>query len=258
MLLGFLSMMGMGCTPAKQRNAAVDLGPVYQAYQTQDYERAYTLASTAAGQAGDLPAMEAAYMAGMSAYQLGRWHQAEHYLRYPAGYNDVRLAADAKAGLGLVYLQQGKLTQAEATLRDAAGNLSGQDRANAYFYIGLAQQRQGLWHQARTWFTQARALSKDADFVEQCNQQLAYTGYTLQTGAFTQQSNAQREAQKLAQQVQQAGLGLPRVVTATGADGKRLYLVQVGQFSTLASAANARARVGVGSAIVTPIASAGR
>ncbi len=235
-----------------------DLQPVYQAYHAGNHEQAYALARQLAATGGEKVALEAAYMAGMSAYQLGRPQQAEYYLSYAARSDNKELAADAKAGLGLVYLQQGRAQAAESTLRLAADKLTGQDRANAYFYAGLAQQRQGLWNQARASFTQARALSNDPAFREQCNQQLAFTGFTLQTGAYSNLQNAQRQARQLANQTQKAWLDQPRIVTATGGDGRRLYLVQVGQFSTYASALSARQRLGSSSAIITPMGATGR
>lgn len=244
-----------GCASSVKSPASPDLQRVYEAYHAGNHELAYALARDIAASGDGQTAKEAAYMAGMSAYQLGRSSQAEYYLSHAARSEDPALAADAKAGLGLVYLQQGRTVAAESQLREAAGKMTGQNRANAYFYAGLAQQRQGLWNEARASFIQARALSSDPVFREQCHQQLAYTGYTLQAGAFTQLTNAQRLAQQWNSRAQQAGLGLPRVVKAVGSDGKTLYLVQIGQFSTHNSAAAARARVGTGTTIIVPMQS---
>ncbi len=255
-LLALTLLHTFGCASTSTPTSPVDLQPVYQAYHAGNHEQSYALAKQLAATGGEKLALEAAYMAGMSAYQLGQPQQAEYYLSYAARSENKALAADAKAGLGLVYLQQGRTQAAESTLRLAADKLTGQDRANAYFYAGLAQQRQGLWNQARASFTQARALSNDPAFKEQCNQQLSFTGFTLQTGAYSNLSNAQKQAQQLAQRTHSAWLDQPRIVTAStggGGDGRRLYLVQVGQFSTYASALSARQRLGISSAIITPM-----
>ncbi len=228
---------------------------VYSAYQSGDFAAAYQSASALASTRNG-PGRGAAYMAGMSAYRMGQLDNAEHYLRFAAQESrDRKLAGDARAGLGLVALRRGDFRAAEAALLTACENLDGQDKANAYYFAALAQQRQGKSNDARANLTLARSLSGDGGFRQQIDEQLAVTGYTLQLGAFSNQANAETLARKALTWLEVTKVGQVRLVPAMAADGQRLYLVQVGQYSSHASAMEGRVKLGpmASSSIIVPL-----
>ncbi len=246
-----ISLVG-GCTTSQNQPG---MGGVYSAYQAGDFPIAYQRASALASSRGSV-GREAAYMAGMSAYRMGQLDRAEHYLRFAAQETlDRKLTGDAQAGLGLVALRRGDFRAAEIALLTASENLQGEDRANASYFAAVAQQRQGKTNDARANLTLARSLTSDADLRRQIDDQLSVTGYTLQLGAFSSQANAQAMAQRVSGQINLARVGALRVVRALSADGQRLYLVQVGQYSNHASALEGRARLGSisASSIIVPM-----
>ncbi len=202
---------------------------------------------------------EAAYMAGMSAYRLKATATAERHLQAAAKSSDVALSADALIVLGLIYAQQGKHAAAVRSLLDAVPRLpTGQDRANAYFHAAKAQQKLGQWGQARTSLRLARGSSTDPAFRKRAIQELSVTGFTIQVGAFANQANALRTARKLARKVAAKKLGLFRLVPAVDQNGQAMFLVQAGKYSSHDSANSARDRLGLTSAIIVPLAVAGR
>ncbi|MEX0775982.1 MAG: tetratricopeptide repeat protein [Phycisphaeraceae bacterium] len=242
-------LLSVGC--ASSRPAAMP--GIYQAYQQGDYAGAYAQAkSTAARHSGE-GRREAVYMAGMSAYQLGKLDEARRYLAEAAGSSDAKLAGDANAGLGMVLLKQGRPDAAEDAFLAATKSLGAQDKAMAHYYAAVAQQKAGKVDQARANFTIARSLTADTNLRQSIHEQLGSVGFTIQVGAFAKQSNAQTQAQRVG--LRSDRVGTPQIVPAIDRDGRRLYLVQVGQFSTYDSALAGKSRLGglASSAIIVPL-----
>ena len=90
-------------------------------------------------------------------------------------------------------------------------------------------------------------------FRHQVNTQLNITGYTLQIGAFAKQSNARHTAEQIAARTRDAKLGLPRIVLSTDPKGQHWHLVQIGRFSSFATASIARQRLGTTKSIIVPL-----
>lgn len=240
----------VGCVGA----GGARLNELYADYNAGQYNAVFHRAETLAQSGNRKTAQEAAYMAGLSAYRMDNLATAARYLRLAAASRDAALAGDALATLGLVYARQGDHTQACHAFTQAAKRLAGEDKANAYYQAAVASQKLGQWSQARSYLMLARSTSTDRTLQTQIAQALGTTGFTLQAGFFSLQSNAEREAQRLAQKAADARLGYPRIVPATDARGQPGYLVQVGQFSSYASAIEARNRFGEPLAMIVPLA----
>ena len=241
---------GGGCARAR----VTDVDRVYRVYESGDYSGAYKLAREAESYGPADRRLDAAYVAGLSAYRLNRLTTAAQYLTRAAGSADRRLSGDAMASLGMVYGQMGRYGDATRVLLQAADRLDGHDAANAYYYAAVMQRKNGQWPQARTNLILARSLSPDAGFRERVDRELHVAVYTLQTGAFASAANARRAAHRLVPEAARLQLGAPRVVQTTAHNGRPMALVQVGRFDTYDGAVSARQRLGQG-AIVVPAVS---
>lgn len=244
----------VGCVPpgCRKSEPLATLDDANSAYQRGDYEQAYNFASQIASAEPSLDSTEAAYVAGLSAGELGKTDQAVKYLRQAAEGFDKQLAADAGVMLGLAYSTQERYALATDALLTAAPNLTGEDRAKAYFYAAVAQQKLGRWATARDHLTLARASSADPAFREQVEQQLAVNGYTLQLGSFTDLENAQAAADQVKETAKSIRIGEPRLLPNPARPGQTL--VHVGRFTTYSSAAAYREQLGVPGAFIVPVA----
>lgn len=239
-----------GC-PSQQTTAT--LADANAAYQRGDYAQAYSAASAIASAEPSLDSEQAAYVAGLSAGELGNTKKAVKYLRQAAEGFDPQLAADAGVMLGLAYSTQERYALAADALLEAAPVLEGEDQAKAYFYAAVAQQKLGRWPSARDHLVLARAASSDPAFRQQVEEQLAVNGYTLQIGSFAETANAQAAADRLAETGREVGVGEPRLLPNRSRPGQTL--VHIGRFTTYNSAASYREKLGVPGAFVVPIAS---
>jgi len=244
-----LLLVGSGCAGGSKAR----MSEVYTAYNSGQYQTAFQRAGALAESGSRKTSQEAAYMAGLSAYRMENLTTATHYLRRAAAARDSGLAGDAYATLGLVYAQQGDSLQAARAFARAAKLLTGEDQANAYYYAAVSAQKTGQWSQGRSYLMLARSATESAETRERIAQALSTTGFTLQTGFYALQANAEREAQRIAPKAAQLSMGYPRVVPATDGRGQPGYLVQVGQYSSYASATSARQRFGEPMAMIVPL-----
>lgn len=256
-LCGVFTLALVACvftlTGCIQSQPVATLDDANSAYQRGDYEQAYSFASEIASAEPSLDSAEAAYVAGLSAGELGRTDKAVKYLRRAAEGFDKELAANAGVMLGLAYSTQERYALATDALLDAAPVLTGEDRAKAYFYAAIAQQKLGRWASARDHFTLARASSADPAFRKQIEEQLAVNGYTLQLGSFTNVENAQTAADQIRESAKENRLGEPRLIPNRARPGQTL--VHLGRFTTYGSAATYRDQLGVPGAFIVPVAS---
>lgn len=80
----------------------------------------------------------------------------------------------------------------------------------------------------------------------------AKSGFTIQAGAYVRESDARARAKDLADEARRAGLPAPKVQRVTGRDGKRLWIVTIGQFKSRADGKKALAKLKVDHAEVLP------
>lgn len=238
------------------RATMADVKAVEADFVAGRFDRAYHAGgSIASNPINDQNVKEAAsFFAGASSYRLKNSSRAIDYLNYAAASSDKKLAADAKATLGLVYTDMGRYGPAAENLLAAAENLNGQDKANAYYYGAIAQQKIGQWPSARTNLSLALSTTKEPGFKARVTEQMKVTGYQLQLGAFTSPDNAKKLAELYNDKAVKLSMGATRVTTARDPDGKTtLHLVHVGQFTSWSSAIMQRERLGMEKAIIVPL-----
>ena len=79
-------------------------------------------------------------------------------------------------------------------------------------------------------------------------------GFTIQCGAYAKESDARQRARELTDDAKKAGLPAPTVKRLTGRDGKKLWIVSIGEFKSRADGKKALAKLKVDHAEVLPIA----
>jgi tetratricopeptide (TPR) repeat protein len=182
-----------------------------------------TLHGTEAGQA--------AYVAGLCAYQRADLEGARQWLSRAADSADPTTRGQAQAALGLTLERQGRHREAAARFEQAAAALDGPDARQAAFHAGLAHQAGGEERRARQWFGEAESPGGSY-------------GFTLQVGAFRDRRRAEQAAGEAGALAQRHGLGRVRIVPRTDGRGHTLYLVHLGRFATRNEATEARGRLG--------------
>lgn len=191
---------------------------------------------------------EAALIAGLAAHALGDDSSAANWLTPLLNSSDRSISGRAYAGLGLIARDRGDNERAAALLTTASRKLSGDDAAHASLNAGDALEDLGRKEAAREQYQLGYSQAKDRALQATLTSRLNNQRWTIQLGAFANRRNAERAAREHAAEAAGVGLGAP-FVTASMEHGRRLYLVQVGEFRSRAEADAARSRLGV-SAIV--------
>ncbi len=244
-----LSLLSAGCESQPPSPA---LHAAYNAYHRGNYSESYGNAKAVAD--ASIENGDAAYLAGLSAYQLKQSGEAERYLLQATRAANLKTSGDAHAMLGRIYAEQGRHERAVENYAIAASRLSGDERANALLFLAQSQQHLGQWPQAGANLNLARQATQNPEVLQRIAQQQAVTGWTLQVGAYTTEINAQRAAQDLATKTSKMSVGSPRLVPAVDSGGKRLILVQVGTFTNQAGASAAKGRIAPHAAVVPMMA----
>jgi len=207
--------------------------PSYDGYYARGrYEQAYASAVAVARAPGGVD--RASLTAGLAAEALRRDDRARAWLTPIARRGSGELAARARAGLALIELRTGDAARAGRELEAAAAELDGAAGRRAASAAAEAYRRAGLDADAARAGRLARGLLTQADGG----------GYTLQVGAYSTRSRAQRRAAEVVAAARASGLGPPRV-EALSRGGERLYSVRVGRFASEADAARALRTLGV-------------
>jgi cell division septation protein DedD len=257
------AMSSAGCEGRGQRG----LDRSIAAYDAGDYARAYDLADAAAGDARTTKdADEAAYLAGMSAYRLGRYQDAERWLTQAARSGDRWLAGQAGVTLGSTQLQLGRTAEAGRTFARAAEKLDDEEARRARLAAGNAFRDIGDTTRADEQFrlagataaTTPRSVSEPVGAspsprtaTSPTTTPVAATGdFTLQGGAFRDEAKARARAEELRSRSVRAGLGEPRVLTKRAADGTLLFVVQMGAFRDRSAANTALSRLSADGVVV--------
>lgn len=213
-----------GCGPQR----SVLLGQAVSAYNAQQYTKAHHLAVSATRTAAGIEREQAAYLAGLSAYQLGNLDEAELRLTVATRSSDKQTAASAKAMLGQVRLDQNRPHEAAALFDQAAQQLAGNDAAQARRYAAIARNQP----------LHASGLSGAGRGSVDSNL------YAIQVGAFSQWQRANEAASRAERIANRLGLGPVDVISSTDAQGQPLYLVQFGRFASRDAAIQMRTQLG--------------
>jgi tetratricopeptide (TPR) repeat protein len=236
---GFVLVVAVmvGCAPKEPPPTIVD---AVNAYRGGQYEAAYEQSAKLAHGAGSTD--QAIYMAGMSAYRLGRDDEALRHLGKLTDHKDDGMAGPANATIGLIMAKRGQHDRALRYFEQAVPRLKGNDQAQAQYHMGLTLQRLGKWAQARPPLILAASNATDADLKAAAEHRVRTAGFTLQFGAFRVQKSAQEQARNVSPLTQRAGIGPARVVSQQHR-GHTLYHVQAGTFGTHEAALHARQRL---------------
>lgn len=175
---------------------------------------------------------EAAYIGGIAAYREGRYDMALDLLREAERSDDPDLRGRALVQAGTVQVALGRTREAAASFERGGGLLEG-GIANAAL-VRAADEYKSLGLEADASRCLARARRSGGSGVASGR----VAGYTIQFGAFSTRTNAEKCARQVASAARNAGLGAPELVEQDG-----LYKIQVGTYPDLAYAGRAIDRV---------------
>jgi septal ring-binding cell division protein DamX len=218
-----------------QHNAGVNLA--LASYNAQHYDQAQTQATEAMTKLHTPQREEAAYLAGLSAYRLGRIDDAERHFMAACASPDTPTAAKAKAMLGEVRLDQHRPREAATLFSEAAPSFKGDDAKRCAASAAIAYQQSGDAASSKRWADAANGVTGAPSETNR-------SGFTLQVGAFKEKNRAQRAAEEAQRLAKREGLGEVRIIPRRDERGQPMYLVQFGSFPTREAAAAARAKIG--------------
>jgi tetratricopeptide (TPR) repeat protein len=250
------ALLGAGAVCLAAASVACESRPeaaraAWAAYESGDYAEAAESGARAARGRGTA-AEQGAYAAGLAQLRLGRPNAAARYLEQAAASPRPRLRGEALARLGLIAVSRGDFAEARDLLRRAAGSLRGEDRAQALYQAGSAAQKAGDWPGSRELFARAAAATANPQLAAAARQRISAGGFAIQLGAFAKRENAESRAASWNRSAASDRLGPARIRSAEDRNRRRLYLVQVGRFSTYRSASQAASRQGGGGAFIVP------
>ncbi len=191
---------------------------------------------------------QAAYLAGLSAYQTGHFDDAERYLLVADDSADSILAARARAMRGLIELHRQRPREAADLLRQAASRLEAEEAERARSFARLADERAAAPNSLGSGPTPDLGGS---EVRAPAPPPAAAAAYTLQLGAFRERDRAERLARDASSMARRHGLEPVRIIASTDGSGRALYLVQMGRFSTEAAATRMKQRLGSVECLVT-------
>ena len=237
-----LSILAGGCSGGSGSGQST----YREQYEAGMYRQALASAQARAGRPGSTS--EAALVAGLSAEAMRDDETARRWLE-PIARGTGDLAARARAALALIELRTGDPLRAARDLEIASTQLGGQDARAAARVSAAAYERADRPIDAERM--RRRAIGA-VSTGSQSSTGFAATSYTLQVGAYCTRSRANQRVAEVGSVVRSAGLGAARVELASR-DGRVLYLVHVGRFSTFDDADRARRTLGVSTIVAQAI-----
>ena len=229
-----------GPNASAEKSGPTTLLDAVNAYRAGQYETAYQQSSKLANAPGATD--QAVYMAGMSAYRLGKDDEALRYLGKLTDHKDETISGPANATIGLIMAKRGNHDRALHYFDTAIPKLKGNDQAQAYYHMAISEQKLGKWAEARPHLTLAAARATNADLKAAVENRMRTAGFTLQFGAYKVQKSAEQRAKEISMLTERAGVGTAKVVPVTEG-GQALYHVQAGAFGTHEAALNAKKRL---------------
>ena len=212
-------------------------------YQAQRYLAAQNVAEARLDRTTGAARAEARWIAGMSAYHLGRDQQAIHHLTVLATNPNTRNLGPVLATLGLIYESRSQYVQGIDYMTQALPELTGQDKAQAYYHLGMMEQNLGHWPRADTYLSLTISHADDTVLRREARHLMSATAFTLQLGAYADRDLAIRRSRDLAAVTRAAQLPQPIIIPSDSAQQQELYLIQTGRFRERASALSARQRL---------------
>ena len=226
-----------GCDETK----TVTIDDAFSHYDRGAYRDAYEVAkSQNSGQNAD----SGNFIAGLSAYRLGKAIDAIRHLKAVSNTSHPEMSTTANATLGLIYEGRQDYSSALRYYTKALKHAKNEDLARTHYQVGVVQQKLGQWSSARSHFSLASTKTRNYALKAQAMQKLNATGFTIQLGAYASRSNANKRAVAVSSVSKRLGFGSPRIVMSKISSGATRYLVQVGRFSTYESARSGQRRLG--------------
>ena len=223
-----------GCNTPQGTSSAISLASAQ--YESGKFDQARRVAQpllTSTSPESD----QAAWIIGLCDYRQKRMQQARKQFRFVASGSDRALSAQARVMLAQIDLADGKPSLCLASLDRAWSNLPQQYRRRASEIGVAAAKTLGDTKAEAQWLDRmpsapTRTTPELASLRER---------FTLQLGAYRSKSSAEKLKANIDQS--HSGLGQARIRTRTDRRGDKLYLVQIGSFSTRSAAKAARGRI---------------
>ncbi len=236
-----LSAAGCGETTRKSTDYS-------QAYQQGRFAEAQRDAAIAAKHATGDEAEQARLIEGLSAHAAGNAAQALLTLRPLTASTNNQIAGTAGATVGIIEYEHGRYDEAARSLSQAAMRLDGKDAMRARAHAALAYERLGQPDQAAA---QRRLAMRAATASDAWDSRVSHRdgSYSIQLGAFSSRTRAANMVEMSRRIASERGLDEPRVVLGQGSAGETLYLVQLGNYPSRASAERAQDALGLTSVI---------
>ncbi len=258
-LLAFLLLPASACTTtskapettglsAVRMAASPELSKAAEDFREARYQSAFDQAKAVSRSSGSPIREQAAWIAGLSAYQMQNLDEAELQFMAAARSQDPRLVTDTKIMMGDIRVLQKRWSDAARCYRDAAQSLSGEERARVLSYAEVSDSyaRGSSGATAAAPPPSGSSASRPPAGASTAGASRPDDGpssFSLQAGAFQNERNARRRATEIASSTRSAGLGEPRVVRTRDPGGREYWAVQVGTFSSRQSAESARTKV---------------
>ena len=226
-------MLPMGCqTATDTRSGITQATKAYEAGQLTTARQTAEPLAKAAGPRSD----EAAWIVGLCDYREGKLASAQSRFRYVTTGADQPLAAQARVMLGQIELAEGEPSQCLASLARAWTDLPETHQRRAAELGVSAAEALGDARAEDLWLSRMPAASSRTtkEMVSLRER------FTLQAGAFRNRNGAESAKSELNQQATMTRLGQANIRTRTDRRGDKLYLVQIGSFSTRSAADAAR------------------
>ena len=150
------------------------------------------------------------YMMGLCEFKRQHLDEAQEWFTKAALSSNNEVRGKATAMLGIISTNKGDYAAAEIAFSKAANDLQGVDRREALSRL---------------------SSTSDASLISNQN-------FTLQFGAYRDKSNATSAVTALSAPLQKAGIRPAWIIENTDRTGRKIYLVQAGQFATRTAASN--------------------
>jgi tetratricopeptide (TPR) repeat protein len=184
---------------------------------------------------------EAYYYRGLAHYDLNHVDAARRDFQRALDRTDREdMRGRVLIALGDLAYEEVNLTEAEHMFLEALDKLprGEQPRDHALYRLGTVLQREGRWQQADRYLNQLIGDFDDNNKLVQLAKRRVHGRYwTVQVGAFEKQDGAEQLAEQL--QVN----NLPVFTPPGMVDGKLLFFVQVGRYSTYGQASQMAGRL---------------
>ncbi len=261
--LSFLCIIILAAMTGCGSSGSVSLRQAVADYDAGRFHVARTRAAEVQTRQVGLQREQAAYVAGLAAYRLQDFAEAERRFTAALETDDATLRAHSQAMLGLVRLEQRRPTEAARLLQSASRDLTGTDRTRATYFAAQAHEQAGdrlaagqLYALGAGTGTAATPRVATADAEHRGTSGASGggasgggasgggAGFAIQVGAFAERQRAEAAAETVRSLASVNGLNPVRVAAASNPRGQRLFVVQFGEFDSRQDAERTRRDLG--------------